>query len=147
MASEKEKDTKTRQQQSRNQKDQTEKNREKGGGKEKGARSENKSSREGNLEDGKSAKTTDHETIRRWVEERGGKPSTVRSTTGKNDTGLLRIDFPGRSNRGGKDENTLEEISWEDFFEKFEEKKLAFLYQEKTKTGRESRFSKFVSRD
>lgn len=149
MASEKEKTTKTRQDSSRNQKDQTEKRSEKGGGKEKQARSENKnaSRSEGKLEAGKSAKTTDHDTIRQWVEERGGKPATVRNTTGKNDAGLLRIDFPGRSNRGGKDENTLEEISWDDFFEKFEEKKLAFLYQEKTKTGRESRFSKFVSRD
>jgi hypothetical protein len=30
---------------------------------------------------------------------------------------------------------------------KFEEKKLAFLYQEETSSGEVSRFSKFVSRD
>jgi hypothetical protein len=96
---------------------------------------------EARLEAGKSGRTTDHDTIRRWVEERGGHPATVAATEGKNDPGLLRIDFPGR---GG--ENRLEEISWEDFFDKFEEKKLAFLYQEETRTGRQSRFSKFVAR-
>ena len=41
----------------------------------------------------------------------------------------------------------MQEISWEEFFDKFEEKKLAFLYQEKTSGGDESRFFKFVSRD
>jgi hypothetical protein len=55
---------------------------------------------------------------------------------------VLRIDFPGYS---GKD--TLAEISWDEFFEKFDEKKLAFLYQEKTATGRPSRFCKLVGRD
>ena len=34
-----------------------------------------------------------------------------------------------------------------DFFEKFEEAKLAFLYQEEKKSGEESRFFKFVKRD
>lgn len=39
-------------------------------------------------------------------------------------------------------QGTLERISWEEWFEKFEKKKLAFLYQD---TG-QSRFSKLVSR-
>lgn len=86
--------------------------------------------------------TTDHEKIKKWVEERGGKPTTVKTTAKKkDDAGLLRIDFPGYSGTG-----TLEEISWDEFFKKFEEAKLAFLYQEKTKEGKQSRFSKFVSR-
>lgn len=96
---------------------------------------------ETNLEPGKSTITTDHRAIRQWIEERGGKPAAVKATEGKNDPGLLRVDFPGR---GGEDR--LEEISWENFFDQFEEKKLAFLYQEQTLTGRVSRFSKFVSR-
>jgi len=41
----------------------------------------------------------------------------------------------------------LEEISWEEFFEKFDESHLQFLYQDKTKDGKISRFHKFVSRD
>ena len=88
-----------------------------------------------------SATTTDHEEIRKWAEARGGKPSTVAGTGKKNDSGILRIDFPGYS---GKD--TLEEISWEDFFKKFDESDLQFLYQEKTAAGKESRFNKFVSK-
>lgn len=91
---------------------------------------------------GKSVKTTDHKTIQKWVDERGGFPATVASTGDKEEAGILRIDFPGYSGEG-----KLERISWEEFFEKFEEKKLAFLYQEETKEGEESRFYKFVRRD
>lgn len=87
--------------------------------------------------------TTNHDEIKRWTEKRGGKPSTVKGTEkGSQQAGLLRIDFPGYSG-----EDTLEEISWDDFFDKFEEKHLAFLYQDHTKDGKESRFFKIVSRD
>jgi hypothetical protein len=64
----------------------------------------------------------------------------VRSTHKGDDPGILRIEF-----RDEKD--SLEEIEWDDFFEKFDEKKLAFLYQDKTGDGKESRFFKFVKRD
>ena len=80
--------------------------------------------------------TTDHDEIREWVEERGGHPAKVKGTE------VLRIDYPGFSG-----EQRLEEISWDDFFEAFEENNLAFLYQDKTKDGKESRFSKLVDRD
>jgi hypothetical protein len=90
---------------------------------------------------GESKTTTDHETIRRWVEERGGRPARVKETGSNGDRGILRIDYPGRG-----DDDALEGISWEDFFEAFEENNLAFLYQEKTADGEESRFSKLVNR-
>ncbi|MCU7495048.1 MAG: hypothetical protein HF314_03855 [Ignavibacteria bacterium] len=87
--------------------------------------------------------TTDHNLIRKWVEERKGKPATVKGTESKGEeAGLLRIDFPGYSGEG-----KLEEISWEEFFNKFEESKLAFLYQDKTHDGKQSRFNKFLSRE
>jgi hypothetical protein len=85
--------------------------------------------------------TTDHETIRKWVEDRGGWPSTVKRTAKKGEPGLLRIDFPGFSGEG-----TLVRISWEDFFRKFEENRLAFLYQEELE-GKTSRFCKIISRE
>ena len=85
--------------------------------------------------------TTDHDTIRRWVEERGGRPAAVKGTGAGDDAGVLRIDFPGQG-----DEESLEPLSWDDFFQKFEDNRLAFLYQEKTADGSESRFSKFVQR-
>jgi anaerobic selenocysteine-containing dehydrogenase len=91
---------------------------------------------------GESKTTTDHEEIRRWAEEREGRPASVRGTGSGDDVGLLRIDFPG-----GAGEDKLEPISWEEFFEKFDEKKLAFVYQENTKDGGESRFFKLINRD
>ena len=90
---------------------------------------------------GESKTTTDHDTIRKWIEERGGRPAAVKGTGGGDDPGILRVDFPGAG-----DEDSLEEISWEEFFDKFEENDLAFLYQEETSGGKESRFFKFVRR-
>ena len=86
--------------------------------------------------------TTDHEQIRKWAEERGGKPSCVLGTGGSGDAGVLRIDFPGYSGEG-----KLKPISWDEFFEKFDEENLALLYQEKTKDGEPSNFNKLVNRD
>ena len=36
--------------------------------------------------------TTDHDTIRRWIEKRGGRPSRV-ADTGDGKGGILRVDF------------------------------------------------------
>ena len=91
---------------------------------------------------GQSHRTTDHEEIQKWIEERDGQPVTVRGTGDEKDPGVLRIDFPG-----GAGEDRLEPISWDEFFEKFEEKQLEFLYQEETRDGEQSRFFKFVSRE
>lgn len=82
--------------------------------------------------------TTNHNQIRQWVEKRGGSPARVKSTGDRNDPGILRIDYPGFSG-----EETLETISWEEFFEKFEESRLAFLFQDEP----DSRFSKLINRD
>jgi hypothetical protein len=86
--------------------------------------------------------TTDHEEIRQWVEERGGHPARVKGTEKGKSSGLLRIDYPGFSG-----DDRLEEISWDEFFEGFEENNLAFLYQEKTSDGEISRFSKLIDRN
>ena len=91
---------------------------------------------------GESKTTTDHDEIRKWAEARDGKPVSVKGTGGKDEAGVLRIDFPGYS--GG---DRFEEISWDEWFEKFDEKKLAFLYQDKTAGGEESRFFKLISRE
>jgi hypothetical protein len=40
----------------------------------------------------------------------------------------------------------VEAISWDEFFIGFDENNLAFLYQEKTKEGKVSRFSKLIER-
>ena len=81
--------------------------------------------------------TTDHNEIRRWVEERGVFPAGVKGTGDGNDPGLLRIDYPGFSG-----EERLQKISWEEFFTKFDSENLAFLYQDEP----DSRFSKLIDR-
>lgn len=86
--------------------------------------------------------TTDHDEIRQWAEERGGRPSCVRNTGGGDDIGILRLDFPGYSGEG-----SLEEISWDDWFDKFDERGLALLFQETTAGGQRSNFNKLVSRE
>ena len=91
---------------------------------------------------GESKQTTDHQTIQKWAEARGGQPATVRRTGDSADPGILRIDFPGGSGR-----DSLEPISWEEFFQKFDEKHLVFLYQDKTRDGEQSRFFKLISAD
>jgi hypothetical protein len=79
--------------------------------------------------------TTDHATIRKWAEARDGHPAGVKGTGDKEDPGLLRIDF-------GEPEDNLEAITWEDFFAKFEESQLAFLYEDEP----ENRFNKLIRR-
>ncbi len=86
--------------------------------------------------------TTDHNTIKAWAEARDGKPVSVRGTGDKDEAGVLRIDFPG-----GAGSDRLEEISWDEWFGKFDEKDLAFLYQEEKKDGEQSTFFKLVSRE
>jgi hypothetical protein len=85
--------------------------------------------------------TTDHDEIRRWVEEHGGKPASVKGTENGDQAGVLRIDFPG-----GAGEDQLEHIGWDEWFDKFESQNLAFLYQQRKASGEDSTFFKLVSR-
>ncbi|PBC19349.1 hypothetical protein FJV83_29055 [Mesorhizobium sp. WSM4307] len=81
--------------------------------------------------------TTNHDEIRKWAEERQGRPAVVRT---KGEGGILRIDF-------GEPEEGFDSIDWDEFFRIFDENDLAFLYQAKTSDGKSSRFNKFVERD
>jgi hypothetical protein len=82
-------------------------------------------------------KITDHEKIKAWAEERGGKPAKVRDSKGPG--GILRFEFQDPDDK-------LEPIEWDEFFKIFEDSKLALLEQEETASGKTSRFAKFVSR-
>lgn len=86
--------------------------------------------------------TTNHERIRRWVEERGGHPARVKGTDVKGNSGVLLINYPGYSGT-----QPLEAISWDEFFRGFEENELAFLYEDEKKAGSQGRFSKLINRD
>jgi hypothetical protein len=68
--------------------------------------------------------TTDHDEIRKWVEDHDGTPASVRGTGNGDSAGVLRIDFPG----GAGDD------------------RLEFLYQERKASGEDSTFFKLVNR-
>ncbi len=86
-------------------------------------------------------RTTDHDTIRQWVEERAGVPATLRDSESDDGVAVLRIDFPERAG-----EEPLEHIEWDEWFCKFDGEDLLFLYQEEKATGEGSKFFKLVSR-
>ena len=74
--------------------------------------------------------TLDHKVIRRWAEERKGKPCR-----------FLHIYFPGFGARG-----SFAPVSWDSFFAEFEDKKLAFIYQERCPSGQPSLFYRLMRR-
>ena len=85
---------------------------------------------------------SDHEEIRQWAEDRKAHPACVRGTGKKGDVGILRLDFPGYTGA-----EKLQEIGWDEFFEKFDERGLALLVQDKTARGQKSNFNKLVSQE
>jgi hypothetical protein len=85
---------------------------------------------------------TDHTAIQHWAEERGAKPACVKGTGGRGDAGVLRLDFPGYTGEG-----TLQPISWDEWFEKFDDEKLALLVQDETADGEKSNFNRLINRE
>lgn len=88
--------------------------------------------------EGRSLATTHHEVIKQWAEERGGTPATVEGTEHGDHLGVLRFDF------GGETEN-LRQVSWEEWFETFDARRLNFIYQEQTSDGNQSNFFRLES--
>jgi hypothetical protein len=85
--------------------------------------------------------TIDHDEIREWADARCGRPSMVTGTGKGDQPGILRIDFPGYAGRG-----TLEPISWDEFFDKFEASNLALVYSAHAH-GHRSNFNKLIARE
>lgn len=81
--------------------------------------------------------STDHATIRKWAEGKGGKPAAVGRTHQGGDVGIVRIMFPQAQQSAHE---ALVEISWDEFVEEFDKRELA-LYDE------QSMFNKIVGRD
>lgn len=86
--------------------------------------------------------TINHEEIVTWAKNHKAIPVKVKNTGSDKDAGILRFDFPGGA---GKDK--LEELTWDEWFSKFEANKLALLYQEHKKSGEDSTFFKLVHRE
>lgn len=90
----------------------------------------------------KSRMLTDHREIRRWAEERRARPAAVRSTLSDDYIGMIRLDFPGY--RG---EDSLQEISWDEWFEDFDDRNLALVVDDQAADGELSNFHKLVRRE
>jgi hypothetical protein len=83
--------------------------------------------------------TTNFHIIKKWVEERGGKPARIRTNVSEL-TGL-RIFYPQIAEPG------LEQITWNQFFDVFAEDNLAFMYQANVDEHNQSTFYKLVRRE
>ena len=59
--------------------------------------------------------TADHAEIRGWVEEHGGRPGLVEVADGRD---RLAVAF----------DSEARDVSWEEFFERFDRESLAFAY-------------------
>jgi hypothetical protein len=83
-------------------------------------------------------RTRDHNAVRRWIEQRKGRPAMVEGTQ------ILRVDF---DDPDGSRDQKLVPVSWDELFSVFDDRDLEFLYQEHTHDGHISRFNKFVHPD
>lgn len=88
---------------------------------------------------GQTLATRSHEVIQHWAEERKAIPATVPGSEHDGRLGVLRFNFPGY---GGQ---SLQEISWDDWFKSFDERNLVFLFQEHQKAGNQSNFFRLDS--
>ncbi|GAA0222028.1 hypothetical protein ACFFQF_07950 [Haladaptatus pallidirubidus] len=102
-----------------------------------------------NLDTEHSRVTTNHRTIRQWVEKNDGSPA-VEKPGGKGIT-IPRILFPGDSTDENSPDSASSEsdkspVSWRRWFDAFESGDFAFAYQERTADGDAGRFYKLVDR-
>ena len=84
--------------------------------------------------------TDDREEIKSWIEDRNGIPGMERGTGENGIYTVLGIKFSWNKN------DILKEISWKEFFDKFEKYNLVFGFQEKTIRGTRSRYYKIHNR-
>ncbi len=80
--------------------------------------------------------TTEHDAIRRWAEERGAKPVLAAKSDGQRAS--VGLEFHGSR------DTLSREISWDEWFHRFDKSKLALLYQQQTADGERSNFCEIV---
>jgi hypothetical protein len=91
---------------------------------------------------GRSLVTTNHDVIRRWAQERGAKPATIAGTEREGRAGVLTFNMPGY-----RESSRIREITWDEWFRTFDERKLNLIYQEQLRDGRPSNFFRTESPD
>lgn len=89
---------------------------------------------------GQTLLTREHSVIRAWALARHAEPATGRGKVDINDGGAaVRFAFPGVGR--------LQPISWDDWFEDFDQHSLVFAYEERTNEGVQSNRYRLVSMD
>jgi hypothetical protein len=83
--------------------------------------------------------TTDKKAIKQWIEERQGWPAVEIRTNESGTENMLWVGFPEAITH-----RNLQQISWEEFFEKFDQEQLTFLYQDVSLNGEQSQFFYFL---
>lgn len=83
--------------------------------------------------------TIDHDEILAWAKKHGAVPAAVdRTHEDGGDVGIIRLMFPKAKQ---SEHGSLVEISWDEFFEQFDDSELALIIDDN------SNFNKFVGRD
>lgn len=88
-----------------------------------------------------SKSTRNHDEIRRWAQEHGAVPCEVSGMERNSEAGILRFEF---SNGPNRNDRNLKEISWDEFFIKFDQNNLELLYQDHSADGVKSNFNKLI---
>src|SRR5690606_12525991 len=70
--------------------------------------------------------TSNHTEIRRWAKRHGARPGIARDTIASRDLDQLTLVLPGE--RG---EENVEFIDWDEFFRRFDEEEMVFVYEER----------------
>ncbi len=70
--------------------------------------------------------TTDHKVIRKWAKARKGWPAMIQRVTSAGVEIALSIVLPGCETG-----EVVRKLTWNEFFERFDQLKLTFIYQEK----------------
>jgi hypothetical protein len=86
-------------------------------------------------------RTKDHDEIRAWIEKHNGRPAVLSDTTNDDIQGLLYIHFGLGARKVGAP------ISWEEFFDRFDEARVVFRYNDEVIRGMENESYSFVSNE
>ena len=79
--------------------------------------------------------TTDHQEIQVWAEKFRGRPEVIDDPRAGSDRVGIRIDFPGDYDDHAISRRVRKPVSWNEFFEKFDQLEYAFIYHEPLRSG------------
>jgi hypothetical protein len=89
--------------------------------------------------------TGDHNEIKGWAENLGGKPTIIDHPLARADKIGIRIDFPGESHEILMSETRP--ATWDEFFQVFEDQGLLLSYEDVPKSTDPTEWYRFEKRD